>query len=63
MGVTPKDFCLEKRIEKACALLSSGEVNVSEVSLLLEFSSPSYFSRIFKQKTGFSPIAFIKVRG
>lgn len=63
MGVSPKDFCLEKRIEKACALLSSGEVNVSEVSLLLEFSSPSYFSRIFKQKTGFSPIDFIKGKG
>ena len=54
-GVSPKDFCLNRRILEAKALLESGELNVSEVSALLDFSSPAYFSRIFKKKTGTSP--------
>ena len=54
-GMSPKDYCLNKRLVKAKQLLKTGELNISEVSDLLEFSSPSYFCRIFKKKIGESP--------
>lgn len=54
-GVSPKEYCLNKRILKAKQLLKTGELNISEVSELLEFSSPSYFCRIFKKKIGEAP--------
>ena len=63
MGMPPKEYCLKLRLERARILLESGDFTVSEVSGLLGFSSPSYFSRIFKQKTGFSPVDFIKSKG
>lgn len=55
-GVSPKTFCLQKRLDRAKALLELGELNVSQVSNLLGFSSPSYFSRIFHKKFGRSPV-------
>lgn len=55
-GVSPKEYCLQIRLDKAKALLELGELNVSQVSNLLGFSSPSYFSRIFHKKFGISPV-------
>jgi len=55
LGVSPKEFCLQKRLEKAKHYLEMGELNVTEVSRVLGFSGPSYFSRIFKEKMGVAP--------
>ena len=59
-GVSPKAYCLQKRLEKAKMLLELGELNVSQVSDLLGFSSPPYFSRIFQKKFGKPPIAYLQ---
>lgn len=55
-GVSPKEYCLQMRLDRAKTLLELGELNVSQVSNLLGFSSPSYFSRIFHKKFGISPV-------
>ena len=55
-GVSPKTFILQKRLDRAKALLELGELNVNQVSELLGFSSPSYFSRIFHKKFGTPPV-------
>ena len=55
-GMSPKTYCLQKRLDRAKALLELGELNVSQVSDLLGFSSPSYFSRIFRKKFGAPPV-------
>ncbi|MBQ8879648.1 MAG: helix-turn-helix transcriptional regulator [Clostridia bacterium] len=60
LGMSPKEYCLKKRLERAKLLIETGELNVSEVSYLLNFSSPSYFSRIFKKKFGVSPIRLLQ---
>ncbi len=59
-SLSPKEYSLQRRLDAARRYLETGELNVSEVSKLLSFSSPSYFSRLFKEKNGVSPIAFMK---
>ena len=45
-------------IEEAKTVLLNSNASVSEVVYSLGFAYPQYFSRIFKEKTGKSPIAF-----
>lgn len=45
-------------IEEAKTVLLNSNASVSEVAYSLGFAYPQYFSRIFKEKTGKSPIAF-----
>ena len=59
-SLSPKEYSLQCRLDAACNYLETGEVNVSEVSKILSFSGPAYFSRLFKEKKGISPIEFMK---
>lgn len=46
------------RIEKAKLLLRNGMANISEISYSTGFSTPDYFSKIFRKETGFTPSEF-----
>ena len=48
----------DKMIEKAKEKISTTELSVSEISYALGFDHPQSFSRLFKAKTGLSPLAF-----
>ena len=54
-GMSPYQYFLQMKIDKAKKLLSRGDLSVKEVSLRLAFDNPYYFSRLFKKKTGISP--------
>ena len=54
-GITPYEYYLEKRIELACNILSSGNITVKGVSDMLMFGDESYFSKVFIKKMGISP--------
>lgn len=58
-GVSPVEFRLNQKILRAKQLLESEVFTVSEVSDTLNFSDVSYFSRIFKKKTGQSPLEYL----
>lgn len=58
LGMTPLDLLREARIKRACQLLESGELNVSEVAYHCGFADPKYFSRCFKQTMGVSPTEY-----
>lgn len=58
-GQTISQFILRHKIEKAKELLSYGELNISEVSQELDFSSPQHFARQFKKASGQTPTQFI----
>lgn len=58
MGETPYDFHLKHKIEVAKLLLAAPNHAVYEISEQLGFSSPYYFSRLFKVKTGVPPIKY-----
>lgn len=48
------------RIQAACTLIEQGFTSVKDISAQCGFSDPFYFSRVFKQKTGFSPREYIQ---
>ena len=59
-GVSPKQYILDIRIEKAKQLLSDGTLKISALSEKCGFSNPYHFCRQFKAKTGFTPTEFMK---
>ena len=54
-GQTPHDFIRNIRLKKAATLLSSGDMNVSEVMYACGFSNAASFSTVFKKLYGVSP--------
>ncbi|AHW59371.1 Signal transduction histidine kinase [Draconibacterium orientale] len=54
-NLSPNEFVRTLRLKKSAQLLKSKEYNVSEVSDIVGFNDPLYFSRCFKKQFGFSP--------
>jgi AraC-like DNA-binding protein len=59
-GLSPRQFQIDIRINKAKDLLRHTELSVQELAEHLGFSSAFYFSQQFKKKTGLSPLAWRK---
>ena len=55
-----KEYLNKIRIEKACELLRSDEVSITDLAMSVGFNSSSYFSQVFKAVTGMSPITYRK---
>lgn len=58
-GVTPRQYIIDNRINKAKHLLQSAILNISAISEECGFSNPYHFSRIFKAKTGLTPTEYM----
>lgn len=56
-GASPQEYILNYKLKKAKELLldTEEERTVEEISELLGMCNPSYFCKLFKEKTGFSP--------
>lgn len=54
-GTTPALFVRVIRLHKAKELLTTTDLNVSEIAYEVGFSSPSYFSRSFSEEFGSTP--------
>jgi AraC-like DNA-binding protein len=54
-GLSPYQYFLQIKINRAKELLMEGTLSIKEISYKLAFDSPYYFSRLFKKKTGVSP--------
>lgn len=57
-GLPPIRFLNQLRIEHAKEILLSEDMTVAEVSNLVGYGNPLYFSRVFKKITGLSPKAY-----
>ncbi len=55
LGVTPVQFIIHKKTERAIELLTDTDLPVSSIAELLGFSSQFYFSSFFKKQTGMNP--------
>jgi AraC-like DNA-binding protein len=56
-GVAPHQFLLNERIACARRLLKDPSVEIKTIGYKVGFHSPSYFSRLFRRKTGATPSA------
>jgi AraC-like DNA-binding protein len=54
IGISPLQYLIDVRINKACELLNTS-VSVREISSIVGYDDPLYFSRLFKKHTGMSP--------
>ncbi|MBF4472399.1 two-component regulator propeller domain-containing protein [Flavobacterium sp. HJJ] len=57
--LAPNEFIRTIRLKKAAQLLKTKRYNVSEVTELVGFNDPLYFSRCFKKQFGFPPSKLI----
>ena len=57
-GKTMMEYFMDMKMERAKQLLRENELSVKEISDLLAFSEPNYFTKIFKSKVGFTPSAY-----
>lgn len=61
-GVTLEQYIIRQRIEKAKELLFYDELNLSQISNRLGYSSVAHLSAQFKKVTGFTPSEMKKTR-
>ena len=57
---SPMQYILSIRISNAVTLLESTDYNVTEISTIIGYDNPLYFSRIFKKQKGVSPSDYRK---
>lgn len=57
LGCSPAQYQQQRRLEKACHLITSG-LAITAVSYELGFANPSHFSRRFHQQYGMTPSQF-----
>ena len=60
-GITIQNFIMLHKIEKAKELILYDELNFTEISLKLNYSSVSHLSNQFKKITGLTPTFFKKL--
>ena len=54
------DYLLEMRVTEAKSLLLEGELTLKEIAERTGFGDSNYFSRIFKKRTGYTPLQYRK---
>ena len=59
-GMTVMEYILSTRIVMAENMLLNDDLSITEISYRCGFSSTAYFSRIFKEKTGQTPLSYRK---
>lgn len=60
-GINAQDFIHKYIIDEAKNILLNTDKSVGEIAYSLGFEYPQYFSKLFKQKTGLTPIEFRSV--
>lgn len=58
LGLSFVDQLTDSRMEKARRLLLEQKLSVKEISSLVGYQDPNYFSRLFKKQTGMSPTEY-----
>lgn len=58
LGITPHQYVLQKRLERAKQLLKDTELPVMEIAMICGFSSHSHLGKLIRQQTGMSPKAY-----
>lgn len=59
-GLSPVDYIKKIRMERAEALLSSNIYSVKDVAELVGIPDPAYFSKVYKEYYGISPVTLLR---
>lgn len=54
-GITPYEYLLSQKLERAKLLLKSTNMSMKEIAASLSFADEHYFSGFFRKRTGISP--------
>ena len=57
-GITPHQYVLQQRLERAKHLLKETNLSVMEIAMVCGFSSHSHLGKLIRQHTGLSPKAY-----
>ena len=57
-GLTPLEWTVRRRLEKAKVLLADRKMSVAETAHAVGFRSPVFFSKIFRTRIGLTPTAW-----
>jgi AraC-like DNA-binding protein len=57
-GTTPWNYILQLKIDKARSLLLETELPIKDIAREVGFSTPHYFTRLFRREVGITPSAF-----
>lgn len=60
-GVSPITYQLNRRIEEGCYLLQQTDMSLTQIARVLGFSSPSYFSQVFRRCKNLTPSEYRKM--
>jgi AraC family transcriptional regulator len=61
-GTSPHQYLVQRRVERAKALLNAGKLPLTEIAMTCGFSSQSHFSAEFRRRVGTSPARYRRVR-
>src|SRR5262249_222110 len=57
-GLPPHRFVVQRRIERACALLIEGNLSIDAIARAVGFRTRSHFSMVFHRHTGSPPTVY-----
>ena len=57
---SPMQYLLSIRINNAASLLETTDYNITEISTIVGYDNPLYFSRLFRKQKGLSPSDYRK---
>ncbi len=60
-GTTVMNYFIRLKIERAKQLLREDKLNITQISELLAFDTPNYFSKTFRKITNYSPLQYKKI--
>ena len=58
MGLSPKQYQLKMRLDRAAKLLSDGDTRISDIAVQVGFKSAAAFSTAFAKTYGLSPVRY-----
>lgn len=58
-NMSPNDYLKLFRLRKSVALLQEGKYRIGEIYIMVGFSSPSYFTKCFKEQYGSTPKEYL----
>ena len=61
LSKTPTEYILDYRINKAATLLLHSNKNMITIAIECGFDNASYFGKVFKEKTNYSPLEYRKI--